>query len=154
MKILRCGQFELTDGRRFALKPRCPASLINSSAEAVLMLMRFSVSCGGGNGSMILAELVPSKLSKRKSATVIVTYCFNVASLELGLGNKISWPSGRRIDETTFFARIRDGKFLIEEDWTEDGIATELIEAGVPKEDIVLAFHEPEMRGYTEFAAA
>ena len=26
--------------------------------------------------------------------------------------------------------------------------------AGVPKEDIVLAFHAPEMRPYTEFAAA
>jgi hypothetical protein len=29
-----------------------------------------------------------------------------------------------------------------------------LLEAGVPKEDIVLAFHEPEMRQYTEFAVA
>jgi len=50
--------------------------------------------------------------------------------------------------------RIRDGKFWIEEDWTEDGIATDLVRAGVPKEDIVLAFHEPEMRQYTDFAAA
>jgi hypothetical protein len=37
---------------------------------------------------------------------------------------------------------------------TEDGIATDLLEAGVPKEDIVLAFHAPEMRPYTEFAVA
>lgn len=28
------------------------------------------------------------------------------------------------------------------------------LEAGVPKEDIVLAFHQPELRQYTEFAAA
>ncbi len=67
---------------------------------------------------------------------------------------KIGWSGEERIDGITFFARIRDGKFWIEEDWTEDGIATELVEAGVPKEDIVLAFHEPEMRPYTEFAAA
>lgn len=59
-----------------------------------------------------------------------------------------------RIDGITFCARIRDGKFWIEEHWTEDGIATELVAAGVPKEDIVLAFHEPELRAYTEFAAA
>ncbi len=43
---------------------------------------------------------------------------------------------------------------LIEEDWTEGGIATDLLEAGVPKEDIVLAFHPPKMRPYTEFAVA
>ncbi len=67
---------------------------------------------------------------------------------------KVGRSGKRRSDGLTFFARIRDGKFLIEEDWTEDGIASELIEAGVPKEDIVLAFHESEMRAYTEFAAA
>ena len=52
----------------------------------------------------------------------------------------------------TVYVRIRDGKFWIEEDWTEDGIATDLVRAGVPKEDIVLAFHDPQMRQYTEFA--
>ncbi len=66
----------------------------------------------------------------------------------------VGWSGQERIDGITFCARIRDGKFWIEEDWTEDGIATELVEAGVPKEDIVLAFHEPEMRAYTEFAVA
>ena len=45
-------------------------------------------------------------------------------------------------------------KFWIEEDWTEDGIAADLVRAGVPKEDIVLAFHEPGMGQYTDFAAA
>ncbi|WP_442921720.1 element excision factor XisI family protein [Microcoleus sp. Aus8_D2] len=33
----------------------------------------------------------------------------------------------------------------MEEDWTEYGIATDLVAAGVPKEDIVLAFHEVEL---------
>ncbi|MBV7334508.1 XisI protein [Chloroflexi bacterium TSY] len=46
------------------------------------------------------------------------------------------------------------GKIWIEIDWTEEGIATELVAAGVPKEDIVLAFHHPSMRQYTEFAVA
>ena len=36
----------------------------------------------------------------------------------------------------------------------EEGIATALLAAGVPKEDIVLAFHSPEKRKYTEFAIA
>jgi hypothetical protein len=32
------------------------------------------------------------------------------------------------------------------------GIANELVNLGVPKEDIVLAFHEPLVREYTGFA--
>jgi hypothetical protein len=54
----------------------------------------------------------------------------------------------------TVYVRLRDGKFWVEEDWTEEGIATALLTAGVPKEDIVLAFHEPKMRQYTDFAVA
>lgn len=52
----------------------------------------------------------------------------------------------------TVYVRICDGKFWIEEDWTEEGIANELIRLGVPKQDIVLAFQDPKMRQHTEFA--
>ncbi|MEZ4707425.1 MAG: element excision factor XisI family protein [Caldilineaceae bacterium] len=44
--------------------------------------------------------------------------------------------------------------FYIEIDWTEEGIATELLAAGVPNADIVLVFHHPIVRPYTEFAVA
>ena len=64
----------------------------------------------------------------------------------------LGWQNGERITGMTVYVRIQDCKFWIEEDWTEDGIATDLVRAGVPKEDIVLAFHEPKMRQYTEFA--
>ncbi len=66
----------------------------------------------------------------------------------------LGWQKGERITGITVYVRIRDRKFWIEEDWTEDGIATDLVRAGVPKEDIVLAFHEPGMRQYTDFAVA
>jgi len=66
----------------------------------------------------------------------------------------LGWSGDERVNHVTAYIRLRDGKFWIEEDWTEDGIATDLLEAGVPKEDIVLAFHAPEDRPYTEFAAA
>jgi len=49
---------------------------------------------------------------------------------------------------------LRGDKIWIEQDWTEDGIATELMKAGVPPEDIVLAFQEPEVRALGEFAVA
>jgi hypothetical protein len=66
----------------------------------------------------------------------------------------LGWQKGERIAGMTIYVRIRDGKFWIEEDLTEEGIATTLIRMGVPKEDIVLAFHEPKIRQYTDFAIA
>ena len=42
----------------------------------------------------------------------------------------------------------------IQQDGTEDGIATDLMVAGIPKERIVLGFKRPESRKYTEFAVA
>lgn len=66
----------------------------------------------------------------------------------------LGWKAGERISGSTIHVRLRNGKIRIEEDWTEEGIATELLAAGVPPEDIVLAFQPPDMRQYTEFAAA
>lgn len=66
---------------------------------------------------------------------------------------KVGWSPQGRVRGATIYIRLRNNKFWIEEDWTEDGIATDLLEAGVPHEDIVLAFHPPEIRPQTEFAS-
>ena len=47
---------------------------------------------------------------------------------------------------------IKNAKIWIQHNGTEIDIADELVKLGVPKEDIVLAFHEPLMRQYTGFA--
>ncbi len=49
---------------------------------------------------------------------------------------------------------VIDGMIWIQRDGTEDGVAGELEGAGIPKEKIVLGFHEPKLRQYTEYAAA
>ncbi|MFM6323983.1 MAG: element excision factor XisI family protein, partial [Microcystis panniformis] len=49
---------------------------------------------------------------------------------------------------------IKNERVYIEQDWTEIGITSQLLEAGIPKEDIVLAFHDPASRELTEFAIA
>jgi hypothetical protein len=67
---------------------------------------------------------------------------------------RTGWAKGRRVRGMTLFVRLREGKIWVEEDWTEDGIATDLVRAGVPRSDIVLAFHPPEVRATTEFAVA
>ncbi len=66
----------------------------------------------------------------------------------------IGWKQGQRIKGISVYIRMKNEKIYIEEDWTEEGIATELLNLGVPKEDMVLAFYPPEERKFTEFAIA
>ena len=49
---------------------------------------------------------------------------------------------------------IRDGKIWIQHDGTYDGIANALVEAGIPRDRIVLAFKPPDIRQYTGFAVS
>jgi len=49
---------------------------------------------------------------------------------------------------------IANGKIWIQEDNTEEGIATDLEAAGVPKDRIILGFRHPNLRPFTEYAAA
>ncbi|USR93219.1 XisI protein [Phormidium yuhuli AB48] len=43
-------------------------------------------------------------------------------------------------------------KVWIHQDGLEDGIADELLNAGIPQDKIVLGFHHPDLRPYTGFA--
>jgi hypothetical protein len=63
------------------------------------------------------------------------------------------WNQDRRVRITLLHVRLRDGKIWIEEDDTEEGMANALLRAGVPRDDIVLAFHPPKLRHLTEFAS-
>jgi hypothetical protein len=66
----------------------------------------------------------------------------------------LGWNMPRRIHSIIVHIRLHNGKIWIEYDGTSIGIANELVEAGVPREDIVLAFHSPEKRPHTGFAVA
>ncbi|MCI0489435.1 MAG: XisI protein [Blastocatellia bacterium] len=100
----------------------------------------------------ILTEQV--ELCRRQPVPDVET--FLVINEEQGdyIWMNVGWQNEERVCGMTVYVRIRNGKFWIEEDWTEDGIATDLVREGVPKEDIVLAFHDPETRKDTDFAAA
>jgi hypothetical protein len=64
----------------------------------------------------------------------------------------IGWHDDDRIHRCLIHIQIKDRKIWIEQDETEVGIANELVEAGVPKADIVLAYQAPYLRHMTEFA--
>lgn len=64
------------------------------------------------------------------------------------------WLNGNRVHGSLIHVDIKGGKFWIQHDGTEYGVANDLVDAGVPKEHIVLAFTPPEMRKHTDFAVA
>ncbi|MBD2620960.1 XisI protein [Microcystis flos-aquae FACHB-1344] len=66
----------------------------------------------------------------------------------------ICWKNGKIIKAISVYLRLKNDKIYIEEDWTEAGIATELMRGGIPSSEIVLAFQPPEVRQFTEFAIA
>ena len=66
---------------------------------------------------------------------------------------KYGWPRGNPRHYTKLHVRIHEDKIWIEADLTEDGFASELLQAGVPKEDIVIGFIAPEDRPYLDLAA-
>jgi hypothetical protein len=66
----------------------------------------------------------------------------------------LGWDGKRRDFGVMVYLRLENGKVWIEEDWTKQGVANDLLEAGVPAEDIVLGFQHPSKRPLTEFAIA
>jgi hypothetical protein len=64
----------------------------------------------------------------------------------------VGWNGHERVHGCLLHIDIKQGKIWIQHDGTEEGVANRLVEAGVPKEDIVLAFHAPYKRQFTEFA--
>ncbi|NJK46049.1 MAG: XisI protein [Pleurocapsa sp. SU_196_0] len=62
------------------------------------------------------------------------------------------WAGKRRHYGCVIHMEIRGEKIWVHQDSTDADPVGELLERGVPKEDIVLAFHPPQMRPMTGFA--
>ena len=60
----------------------------------------------------------------------------------------------KRVHFCVFHLDIKNNKVWVQEDATDYDIVGELEEHGVPKEDIVLAFHAPYKRPFTGYALA
>ena len=64
----------------------------------------------------------------------------------------VGWRDEERLYGCPIHIDIQAGKIWIQRDFTEEGIANQLAEMGVPKTDIVLGFRSPYVRQFTEFA--
>jgi XisI protein len=65
---------------------------------------------------------------------------------------RAGWLQKQRVYGVLIQIDIKGEKLWIQYDGTEVGVANELVERGIPKDDIVLAYHSPFMRQYNGFA--
>lgn len=67
----------------------------------------------------------------------------------------VGWEENeKRTYLTVFHFRIKNDKIYVEQDNTDANPVRQMLDAGVPKEDIVLAFYSPSHRKLTDFAVA
>ncbi len=64
------------------------------------------------------------------------------------------WEDVCRLHGCLVHVEIKGDKTWIQQDGTENGVASELLAAGIPKEHIVLGFKSPQSRALTDFAVA
>jgi len=67
---------------------------------------------------------------------------------------RTGWLQKKRVYGALIHIDIQDEKIWIQYDGTEIGVANELAEQGIPKTDIVLAYHSPFIRQYDGFAVS
>ena len=61
------------------------------------------------------------------------------------------WDGRRHVHVVNYHLDIIDGKVWVQYDGTDRPIAERLVEAGIPKEDIVLAEQPADVRQYTGY---
>ena len=64
----------------------------------------------------------------------------------------LGWEHKKWVHACLVHIQIENSKIWIQRDFTEVGIANELVEFGVAKTNIVLGFEPPFIRKFTEFA--
>lgn len=66
----------------------------------------------------------------------------------------VGWEDDHRIYGCVIHIDIKGNKIWIQQNMTEYPIAEDLVAAGIPKDHIVLGFHSPYKRRFTEFAVS
>ncbi|MDJ0773006.1 MAG: XisI protein [Mastigocoleus sp. MO_167.B18] len=66
----------------------------------------------------------------------------------------VGWNNQKRIYGCMMHLDIKNEKIWIQQNTTEADIARDLMEMGVPKQDIVIGFHTPKMRQLSGFAVS
>ncbi|HAX79127.1 MAG TPA: hypothetical protein DCY88_25695 [Cyanobacteria bacterium UBA11372] len=64
----------------------------------------------------------------------------------------VGWRDEVQVYGSLIHIDIKGNRIWIQRDGTQEGIAQQLVDAGVPKSDIVLGYRSPFVRQFTGFA--
>jgi XisI protein len=64
---------------------------------------------------------------------------------------RVGWKGLKRVYYTVLHFDIKDGKIWLQQNTTDIDVGQELLEIGIPKEDIILGLHPPYKRPYTGY---
>jgi len=64
------------------------------------------------------------------------------------------WTGAYRVHGSVIHIDIRGGKVWLEHDGTDANIAEQLVQAGIPRDQIVLGYKSSDMRVHSNFAVA
>jgi XisI protein len=67
---------------------------------------------------------------------------------------RVGWEGEKRINYPVFQFDIKNEKIWLQENNTDVEVDKELEEMGISKKEIVVGFHYPSMREYSDFATA
>jgi hypothetical protein len=64
----------------------------------------------------------------------------------------VGWDNNQFVHGSVIHIDIKNSKIWIQWNSTEDDIAADLVNLGIPKTDIVIGMHPPDLRKFTEYA--
>ncbi|MFN8493477.1 MAG: XisI protein [Caldilineaceae bacterium] len=64
----------------------------------------------------------------------------------------VGWQNHHRIYGCVLHIDVKGDKIWIQHNMTEQDIAEDLVKRGIPKQSIVIGFHSPYKRQFTEYA--
>jgi XisI protein len=100
---------------------------------------------------LIRQVLEPYSQMKPANGEIEVYKCFDTEGDRYQIFHA-GWNGNQRVFGALVHIDLIGDKIWIQYDGTEVGVANELVELGVPHQDIVLAYHSPFMRQYDGFA--
>ena len=100
----------------------------------------------------VLTKYAADRSGQSQSEEIETQLLFDTANDHYQL-LRVGWHKRTQTFLVIFHFDIRDGKIWLQQNASDFDIVSEIEKEGVPKSDIVLAFHSPQMRPFTGYAA-
>jgi hypothetical protein len=100
----------------------------------------------------VIQQILTDYSKRRSDAEVESQLLFDTERDHYQVVN-VGWSNQQRVYGCVLHLDIKDGKIWLQYNGTEIDVGQKLVELGVPKSDIVVGFHAPHRRQWTEYAA-